>query len=73
MYNSTSMGEILLSKTTYGNSTVARHFQEKMSGLMGYLEFVRTHPDDLLILTKSSFVEHIQKLDEVLNRLKQAG
>ena len=35
-------------------------FQEKMSGLMGDLEFVRTYLDDLLILTKSSFVEHIK-------------
>ena len=40
---------------------------------MGDLEFVRTYLDDLLILTKSSFAEHIQKLDKVLNRLKQAG
>ena len=48
-------------------------FQENMSGLMGDLEFVRTYLDDLLILTKSSFDEHIQKLDKVLNRLKSAG
>ena len=40
---------------------------------MGDLEFVRTYLDDLLIITKSSFVKHIQKLNEVLNRLKQAG
>ena len=44
-----------------------------MSGLMGDLEFVRTYLDDLLILKKSSFTENIQKLDEVLNRLKQSG
>jgi len=48
-------------------------FQEKMSGLMESLEFVRTYLDDLLILTKSTFDNHLIKLRQVLDRLKQAG
>ena len=48
-------------------------FQEKMSGLMESLEFVRTYLDDLLILTKSTFDDHLIKLRQVLDRLKQAG
>ena len=48
-------------------------FQEKMSGLMESLEFVRTYLDDLLILTKSTFEDHLTKLQQVLILLKQAG
>ena len=45
-------------------------FQEKMSDLMRALEFVRTYIDDLLIVSKCTFEDHLQKLDAVLQRLK---
>ncbi len=48
-------------------------FQEKMSDLMRDLEFVRAYLDDLLVITKGSYEDHLQKLDEVLGRLKAAG
>ncbi len=48
-------------------------FQEKMSELMEGLEYVRTYIDDLLVLTKGSFEDHLEKLDRVLARLRQAG
>jgi hypothetical protein len=48
-------------------------FQEEMSGLMADLEYVRTYIDDLLVLTRGSFEDHLQKLDVVLQRLKKAG
>ena len=48
-------------------------FQEKMSGLMEALEFVKTYLDDLLTITKSSFEDHLTKLREVLHRLRNAG
>ena len=48
-------------------------FQEKMSTLMYDLEYVRAYIDDLLIITKSSWSDHLTKLDEVLQRLKDAG
>jgi Reverse transcriptase (RNA-dependent DNA polymerase) len=41
-------------------------FQEKMSKLMEGLDFVRTYIDDLLIITKESFDDHLEKLDLVL-------
>ena len=37
-------------------------FQEKMSDLMATLEFVRTYLDDLLIITKGSLEDHLEKL-----------
>ena len=48
-------------------------FQEKMSELMQGLEFVRTYIDDLLILTKGTFEEHLEDVQKVLERLRSAG
>ncbi len=47
-------------------------FQEKMSDLMIDLEFVRAYINDLLILTKGDWLDHLEKLDKVLTRLKDA-
>ena len=48
-------------------------FQEKMSNLMATLEFVQTYLDDLLIITKGSLEDHLEKLSKVLTRLQDAG
>jgi Reverse transcriptase (RNA-dependent DNA polymerase) len=48
-------------------------FQEKMSEQFDGLEFVRTYIDDLLCLTKGSFKDHLEKLERVLHRLREAG
>ena len=48
-------------------------FQEKMSELFDGLEFVRTYIDDLLCLTKGTFDDHLEKLERVLYRLREAG
>jgi hypothetical protein len=48
-------------------------FQEKMNTLMDGLEFVRCYLDDLLVITKGSFTEHLEKTEQVLKRLSQAG
>ena len=48
-------------------------FQAKMSELMIALEYVRTYLDDLLIITKASLRDHLDKLKKVLTRLREAG
>ena len=48
-------------------------FQEKMMELFDGMEFVRAYIDDLLILTKGDYSEHLQKLEEVLMRVQEAG
>jgi hypothetical protein len=48
-------------------------FQERMTGLMASLEYIRCYIDDLLIITKDSYADHLEKLREVLHRLKTAG
>ena len=48
-------------------------FQERMSDLMAGLEFVRTYLDDLLVLTSGNWMDHLDKLDQVLQRVRAAG
>ena len=48
-------------------------FQEKMTNLMRTLEYVRTYIDDLLIITKDTYDDHLDKVEEVLRRLQKAG
>ena len=48
-------------------------FQEKMTGLMATLEYVKAYIDDLLIISKGDFKDHLEKLEAVLKRLRDAG
>jgi hypothetical protein len=48
-------------------------FQNVMSKLVQDMEYVKTYLDDLLMLTNSSFKDHILKLDMVLAKLSTAG
>ena len=48
-------------------------FQEKINELFAGFENVQAYIDDLLVLTKSSFEDHLVKLDSVLKKLKGAG
>ena len=44
-------------------------FQERMTGLTAQLEYVRAYIDDLLVILKDSFNDHLEKLAEVLKKL----
>eukprot|EP00957_Ditylum_brightwellii_P180632 13759589-Ditylum_brightwellii.AAC.1 len=48
-------------------------FQEKMGDLFADLENARAYIDNLLVLTKGSWENHLANLDEVLTRLTKAG
>ena len=48
-------------------------FQEKMGNLYQDLEYVRAYIDDLLVVTNGTLEDHLEKLTEVLKRLRQAG
>src|SRR5687768_3719585 len=48
-------------------------FQEKMSELMVGLELARAYLDDLLLITKRNFDEHLDQLEQTLTRLFEAG
>ena len=40
---------------------------------MASLEFVRTYLDDVLTITNSTFSDHLEKLEQVLKKLDEAG
>ncbi len=48
-------------------------FQGKMSELMESLEYVIAYLDDLLCISKLSLEDHLEKLEEVLRQLCDAG
>ncbi len=48
-------------------------FQGKMLELMESLEYVRAYLDDLLCISKLILEDHLEKLEEVLRRLCDAG
>jgi hypothetical protein len=49
-------------------------FQEKMSELMAGLEIARAYLDDLWIVsTEKGFDKHLEKLEQVLEQLQEAG
>ena len=41
-------------------------FQERMTGLMESVEYIRCYIDGLLIITRESYEDHLKKLREVL-------
>ncbi len=48
-------------------------FQAQMMDLMASLEFVQAHMEDSLIITRGILDEHLQKMETVLTRLRDAG
>jgi hypothetical protein len=48
-------------------------FQAEMMDLMEALEYVRAYIDDLLVITRGTLEDHLEKLREVLRRLHEAG
>ncbi len=48
-------------------------FQAEMMGLVEALEYVRAYIDDLLVITRGTLEDHLDKLREVLRRLRNVG
>jgi Reverse transcriptase (RNA-dependent DNA polymerase) len=48
-------------------------FQEKINDLMSGLEFAQAYIDDLLIISRSSFEEHLYHLEQTFTCLQEAG
>ena len=48
-------------------------FQAEMMNLMEALEYVRAYIDDLLVVTRGTLEDHLEKLREVLRRLREVG
>jgi hypothetical protein len=57
----------------YQNFLVPDAFQNVMSKLIQGMEYIKSHPYDLLILTNRRFKDHLLKLEIVLARLSTTG
>ncbi len=51
----------------------ANIFQAQIMDLMASLKFVQAYMDDLLIITRQTLDKHLQKMETVLTRLRDAG
>ena len=48
-------------------------FQAKVDKTMGDIEVVNTYIDDIIILNKDCFTDHIEKLRTIFGRLRASG
>ncbi len=51
----------------------ANIFQAQLMDPMASLKFLRAYIDDLLIITRRTLDKHLQKMETVLTRLRDAG
>jgi hypothetical protein len=68
-----SLGKIFLQETTNGNCRFSRHFPKKDVGSNGILGVCKSVPYDLLCISKLSLENHLEKLEEVIRQLHDAG
>jgi len=66
-------GKYSYQRLPMGASNAPDVFQAKMGTLFQDLEYVRAYIDDLLILSSSTFEDHLDKLGQVLQRLQEKG
>ena len=48
-------------------------FQEKMDKMFRGFEFIRAYIDDMLIITKGDWSNHLEKLEQTFQKLKYNG
>jgi hypothetical protein len=73
LHHHLSLRKIFLHAITNGYCWFSRHLSRKMSKLMESLEYVQAYLDDLLCIFRSSLEDYLDKLEEVLRRLCNAG
>jgi hypothetical protein len=66
-------GKYSYKRLTMGIAGSPDIFHGKMLELMESLEFVRAYLDNLLCISKLSLEDHLEKLEEVLRRLRDTG
>ena len=66
-------GKYLYLRLPMGIAGSPDFFQEKMSSLMQTLTYIKVYLDDLLVITKSKYEDHLKKLQVVLSRLQNTG
>ena len=73
MYNYYPMGKYCYKCLPMGVANSPEFFQQKMNDLFHGFEFIRAYIDDLFILTKGDWTDHVHKLELTLNKLNEKG
>lgn len=68
----TPLGKFVFARLPMGVSTAPDEFQACMDEKLGDLEYVRVYLDDIMV-TSSSFAEHLEHLAVVFHRLRDFG
>ena len=66
-------GEILVTKTTSGVFSIPYIFQGNIPELFEGLYMVLAYIDDILVIIKTDFTEHLKTLKKVLHKSVEAG
>jgi hypothetical protein len=66
-------GKYSYQRLPIGFAGLADIFQAEMGNLMATLEYVRAYIDNLLVITKSSYDDHLDKLKQVFIQLRNTG
>ena len=69
----TEFGKFRYNKLPMGMIASSDIFQAKINELLGDIEGVKSYLDDVLILNKGSFKDHIEQLRECFRRIQNAG
>lgn len=67
----TEFGKFKYNRLPMGVSCAPDIFQSKINELLGDIEGICAYIDDLLLLSKGSWTDHLERLEEVLKRLKE--
>jgi hypothetical protein len=66
-------GKYSYQRLPIGFAGLADIFQVERGNLMAALEYVRVYIDNLLVITKSSHDDHLDKLEQVFIQVRNAG
>ena len=69
----TEFGKFRYNTIPMGLANSCDIFQAKVTELLGDIEMVKCYIDDILVLSKGTFQDHIDKLSQCFERIRKAG
>ena len=73
MHYLTPMGKLQVTKLPMGVSNSPYIFQKNISELLWGLNMVCAYIEEVLVLTKDEFVDHLKDIEKLLQKLTEAG
>ena len=67
------MGEVRLQQDAHGAKISADVFQRELSMLFQEMPYILVYIDDILVITKGSYEQHLQAVKQVFVKLREDG